>query len=68
MNHVKWNFDGQETIASEGAVVKWDNDTFFTITYNWNSFFGEVLEENTENNLLRIKSTTASLLSAKKDR
>jgi biotin carboxyl carrier protein len=55
MNHVKWNFDGQETIASEGAVVKWDNDTFFTITYNGNSFFGEVLEENTENNLLRIK-------------
>ena len=55
MNHVKWNFDGQETIASEGAVVKWDDDTFFTITYNGHSFFGEVLEENTENNLLRLK-------------
>ena len=55
MNHVKWNFDGQETIASEGAVVKWDDDTFFSITYNGNTFFGEVLEENTENNLLRLK-------------
>lgn len=55
MTHVKWNFDGQETTASEGAVIKWDNETFFTISYNGNSFFGEILEENTESNLLKLK-------------
>lgn len=55
MTHVKWNFDGQEAIAGDGAIVKWDDDTFFTISYNGNSFFGEVLEENTESNLLKLK-------------
>ncbi len=55
MTHAKWNFDGQETTASDGAVIKWDNETFFTISYKGNSFFGEVLEENTESNLLKLK-------------
>lgn len=50
-----WNFDGQETLSSDGAVVKWDNDTYFTITFNGKSFFGEVLTEDTENNLLKLK-------------
>jgi biotin carboxyl carrier protein len=55
MTHAKWNFDGQETIATDGAVIKWDNDTFFTISYNGNTFFGEVVEENLESNLLKLK-------------
>lgn len=55
MTHAKWNFDGQETIASDGAVIKWDDDTFFTISYNGKTFFGEILEENTESNLLKLK-------------
>lgn len=55
MTHAKWNIDGQETTSSEGAVIKWDNETFFTISYNGKSFFGEILEENTESNLLKLK-------------
>lgn len=55
MTHAKWNFDGQETIATDGAVIKWDDDTFFTISYNGNTFFGEILEENLESNLLKLK-------------
>lgn len=55
MTHAKWNFDGQETLASEGAVIKWDDETFFSISFNGNTFFGEILEENTESNLLKLK-------------
>lgn len=55
MTHAKWNFDGQETIATDGAVIKWDDETFFTISYNGNTFFGEIIEENTESNLLKLK-------------
>ena len=55
MTHAKWNFDGQETLASDGAVIKWEDETIFTISYNGNTFFGEILEENTESNLLKLK-------------
>ena len=55
MTHAKWNFDGQETLASDGAVIKWEDETFFTISYNGNTFFVEILEENTESNLLKLK-------------
>lgn len=55
MIHAKWNFDGQEINASDGAVIKWDDETFFSISYKGNTFFGEILEENTESNLLKLK-------------
>lgn len=50
-----WNFDGQETVSSEGAVVKWDNETFFTLTFNGKQFHGEILTEDTESNFLKLK-------------
>ncbi len=50
-----WSFDGQETVASEGAVVKWDDETFFTLTYNGKKFNGEILIEDTESNYLKLK-------------
>lgn len=50
-----WNFDGQETVSSEGAVIKWDDETFFTLTYNGKQFHGEVLIEDTESNFLKLK-------------
>lgn len=53
-NH-NWNFDGVATVSSEGAVVHWDDDVFFTLTFNGSTFYGEILEENTESNLLKIK-------------
>ena len=40
-----WNIDGQETISSNGAVVKWDDHKFFTIHYNGEKFNGEILED-----------------------
>lgn len=50
-----WNFDGQETVSSEGAVVKWDDETFFTLTFNGKNFHGEILIEDTESNFLKLK-------------
>lgn len=50
-----WNVDGQEVIGSDGAVIKWEDHQYFTLSYNGQSFLGEILMENTESNLLKIK-------------
>lgn len=50
-----WNIDGDETVASEGAVIKWEDKDFFTLSYNGQSFNGEILEEKTESNFLKLK-------------
>ena len=50
-----WNIDGSETVASEGAVIKWEDHIFFTLSYNGQSFKGEILEEKTERNFLKLK-------------
>lgn len=53
-NH-NWTIDGKESKASEGAVVRWDNDTFFTLEFNGMTFLGEILENATESNRLKVK-------------
>lgn len=50
-----WNIDGEESIGTDGAVVKWDDHRFFTLTFNGESFNGEILENRTEQNYLKIK-------------
>lgn len=50
-----WNIDGVEAIGSDGAVIKWDNEKYFTISFSGKTFFGEVVKEDTESNLLRLK-------------
>ena len=50
-----WNFDGESTIGNEGAVISWDDSTFFTLKYNGESYHGEILNEGTESNVLQIK-------------
>ena len=50
-----WNIDGNEITGSDGAVLKWEGNRFFTLSFNGNSFLGEVLEENTESNFLKLK-------------
>lgn len=50
-----WNIDGKETIGSDGAVIKWEDHRYFTLSYNGQSFSGEILEEKTESNFLKIK-------------
>jgi len=50
-----WNIDNNETVGSEGAVVTWEDERFFSLNYNGQSFFGEILEEKTESNKLLLK-------------
>lgn len=55
MANKNWIIDGTDTVCSEGAVINWEDDKFFTITFNGASYFGEILEEGTESNFLKIK-------------
>lgn len=50
-----WNFDGKEVVGTDGAVLKWDDHQFFTLTYKGQKFFGELLEDKSEDNALKIK-------------
>ena len=50
-----WNIDGKEVIGNDGAILQWEDDTFFNLSYNGRTFFGEVLEESTESNYLKLK-------------
>lgn len=50
-----WTIDTKEVSFSEGAVVRWDDEKFFTLEYNGHTFFGEVLEDSTESNTLKLK-------------
>jgi biotin carboxyl carrier protein len=50
-----WNIDGAETVGSDGAVLKWDNEKFFTLEFNGKLFNGEILEQATESNRLKLK-------------
>lgn len=50
-----WTIDNKEVGYSEGAVVRWDNEKFFSLEYNGKTFFGEVMEDATESNRLKLK-------------
>jgi len=55
MANRSWNFDGVETHSREGGVITWENDTFFTIDHHGKKFNCEIVMEDTESNLVRIK-------------
>jgi acetyl/propionyl-CoA carboxylase alpha subunit len=50
-----WTIDNKEVSFSEGATVRWDNEKYFSLDYNGKTFFGEVMEDATESNRLKIK-------------
>lgn len=50
-----WTIDNKEVGFSEGAVVRWDNEKYFSLEYNGKTFFGEVMEDATESNHLKLK-------------
>lgn len=50
-----WNIDGKEIQGADGAVLRWEDERFFNLTHNGNVFHGEILNEETESNFLRIK-------------
>jgi biotin carboxyl carrier protein len=55
MENRVWIIDEKETKTSGGSVIKWDDERFFTLTFNGKDFFGEILEEKSEDHKLKIK-------------
>lgn len=55
MTNRTWNFDGSDILGTDGAVVKWDDHTYFTITHKGEKYFGELLEDHSDANALTIK-------------
>ena len=50
-----WNIDGKEVVGTEGSAIRWDDHQFFTLNYKGQKFFGELLEDKSEENYLKIK-------------
>lgn len=50
-----WNFDGQDIPSSEGAVLQWEDHRYFTLTYKGKAFHGELLDNQSESNYLKLK-------------
>lgn len=55
MANPSWSIDGKEISGTDGAVVRWDNEKYFSLEFGGKTFFGEVLEEATESNRLKLK-------------
>lgn len=55
MANRSWTIDGKEISGMDGAVVRWETEKFFSLDYNGKTFFGEILEEATESNRLKLK-------------
>ena len=50
-----WNIDGKDVQGANGAVIEWEDHSFFKLTHNGQLFHGELLEDKSEDQLLRIK-------------
>ncbi len=50
-----WNIDGKDVQGADGAVIEWENHSFFKLTHKGQLFHGELLEDKSEDQLLRIK-------------
>jgi biotin carboxyl carrier protein len=50
-----WLFDGVGVNASQDAHVTWEDQRFFTLTYQSRPFHGEILSNDIEKNSLLIK-------------
>ncbi len=55
MDNRKWYFDEQEVESAQGALLDWDDNRFFTLKFNGKLFHGEIIENQTEDNRLKIK-------------
>jgi biotin carboxyl carrier protein len=55
MSNHTWKIDGSKEISSNLATVKWENNTFFTIYYKNEKFHGELVEEQLENRMIKVK-------------
>jgi biotin carboxyl carrier protein len=55
MSTYKWTFDQKPVVSSEGASIEWEDHTFFKLLYRGETFLGELIDNQSENNYLKIK-------------
>lgn len=55
MENRSWIIDGKETMTTSGANIVWEDHRFFQLSFGGDTFYGEILEEKTESNFLKIK-------------
>lgn len=55
MSHQSWKIDGKNEISTNQASVSWENDRFFTIHHKGQIFHGELMDEQLENRMIKLK-------------
>lgn len=55
MANPTWTLDGQLIESGINSLITWDDHRFFTLVHNGRTFHGEVMNEDLENNALRLK-------------
>jgi hypothetical protein len=55
MSNHSWKIDGIKEVSNKQATVVWENDHFFTIHLKNEQFHGELMEEQLENKLIKVK-------------
>jgi len=55
MSAHKWTFDQKSIVSSEGASIEWEDHRFFKLLYRGETFLGELIDNQSENNYLKIK-------------
>lgn len=55
MSNHSWKLDGEKVISNHQATVVWEDDRFFTIQHKNQIFHGELMDEQLENRMIRLK-------------
>ena len=50
-----WSINGTTSNVTQGATIVWESHQFFTLEYQGKSYHGEILENNLENNRIKLK-------------
>lgn len=66
MANQSWRLDGENVAISHQSELVWEDNRFFTMTYKGKTFHGEIMEENLENNRLKVKINHSEYLISKK--
>lgn len=66
MANQDWKLDGEEVVVSHQSEIVWEDDRFFTMTYKGKNFHGEIMEENLENRMLKVKINHSEYTISKK--
>lgn len=66
MKNQDWKLDGEDVLVSHQSEIVWEDDRFFTMTYKGKNFHGEIMEENLENRMLKVKINHSEYLISKK--